>query len=103
MGWEVRREGVGGNAKRLTAYGSKAVHGCVAKALDFCGLGSAVLRLIETDRRGRMELRALEEKIQEDRAAGHWPFLVVGSAGTVDTGAIDDLAGVAEAARREKL
>ncbi len=103
LGCEVRREGVAARAKRLTAYASTAVHGCIGKAMDLCGLGSDALRLVPTDRRRRINLIALQNEIRKDREAGFHPFLVVGSAGTVDTGAIDDLAGLADLARREKL
>ncbi|HXW90294.1 MAG TPA: pyridoxal-dependent decarboxylase [Terriglobales bacterium] len=103
LGCDVRRRGVAASAKRLTAYGSAAIHGCVAKAMDFCGLGSDALRLIPTDNRHRMDLGGLATAIQNDREAGFQPFLVVGTAGTVDTGAIDDLAGIADIAHRQKL
>ena len=103
LGSDVRRRGLAANAKRLTAYASTAVHGCVPKAMDLCGLGSDQLRLVSTDHGHRMDLAALENAIQKDRAAGFHPFLVVGTAGTVDTGAIDDLAGMAAIAHRQKL
>ena len=103
LGYEVRGTGVAAKSKRLAAYGSKALHGCIAKALDLCGLGSDALQLVATDKRGRIDLAALEDAIRKDREAGRNPFLVVGSAGTVDTGAIDDLAEIADIARREKI
>ena len=103
LGFDIRRRGVAAPAQRLTAYTSKAVHGCVAKAMDLCGLGTDALRLIATDNRHRIDLAALAEAIRQDRQAGHTPFLVVGTAGTVDTGAIDDLAGLAGLCRREQL
>ncbi len=103
LGNDVRGAGVAAKSRRLTAYASKAVHGCIAKSLDLCGLGSDALRLVATDKRGRVDLTALEDTIGKDREGGRKPFLVVGSAGTVDTGAIDDLAGIAEIARREKI
>lgn len=91
VGFEVRRRGVPAQTKRLVAYASTAVHGCIAKAMDICGIGSDALRLVATDRRYRINLDALQTSIDKDRADGFTPFLVVGSAGTVDTGAIDDL------------
>jgi aromatic-L-amino-acid/L-tryptophan decarboxylase len=103
LGYDVRRHGLAATSKRLTAYGSMGVHGCVGKAMDLCGAGSDALRLVPTDDHRRMDLTALEAAIQRDREAGFQPFLVVGTAGTVDTGAIDDLAGLADLARREKL
>lgn len=102
-GPEVRRQGVNARADRLTAYGSAGIHSCVGKALDLCGLGSGTLRLIPTDQRRRMDLTILESTINKDRASGFHPFLLVGTAGTVDTGAIDDLNGLADLAQRQRL
>jgi glutamate/tyrosine decarboxylase-like PLP-dependent enzyme len=95
LGGGVRRRGVDRTAHKLTAYASIAVHSCVGRALDFAGLGSESLRLIPVDSRQRIDLAALEKAIAADRAAGFTPFLAIGNAGTVDTGAIDDLAGIA--------
>jgi len=103
LGFEVRRRGIAQNAQKLTAYASTAVHGSIGRALDFAGLGSEALRLVPMDRRERIDLLALENVIAADRVAGFTPFLVVGTAGTVDTGAIDDLAGIAEFCARHKL
>lgn len=103
LGFGARKQGVSGCAKKLTAYASKEVHGCIGKATDLAGLGSDALRLIPTDHRHRIDLEALTIAIGEDRAAGRTPFFVVGTAGTVDTGAVDDLASMADLCRREKV
>ena len=103
LGFDVRVQGVASKSKQLTAYGSRALHGCIGKAMDLSGLGSAALRLVPTDARYRIDLKALESAIKRDRDAGSTPFLVVGSAGTVDAGAIDDLTALADLAHREKL
>ena len=103
LGFEVRCRGMGANSKRLTAYASTAVHSCIGKALDLAGIGSDALRLIPADSRYRIDLEALEKAIEDDRSAGFTPFLVVGTAGTVDTGAIDDLSGLANLCQRQKL
>jgi aromatic-L-amino-acid/L-tryptophan decarboxylase len=95
VGCEVRKHGVDRSSCRLIAYSSTAAHGCVARALDFAGLGSDALRLIPVDNRHRIDLEALTQTVAADRAAGLTPFLVVGTAGTVDTGAIDDLDALA--------
>jgi len=87
----------------LVAYASTAVHGCVPRALDMAGLGRAALHLVPVDDLGRMDLKALEAALAADRTAGLRPFLVVGTAGTVDTGAVDDLAGLADLAQRQRL
>jgi glutamate/tyrosine decarboxylase-like PLP-dependent enzyme len=103
LGFDVRSSGVAAKPRRLTAYTSNAVHGCVPKAMDIAGLGSDALRLVPCNSRYRIDLAALEETIEQDRAAGFTPFLVVGTAGTVNTGAIDDLAALADLCQREKL
>ncbi len=103
LGHQVRGLGVSSLSHRLTAYASREVHGCIGRAMDFAGLGSDPLRLIPSDDRRRMNLRALADAIAADRAAGCTPFLVVGTAGTVDTGAVDDLDGIADQCKREKL
>jgi len=103
FGLGVRRKGVATYRKRPIAYASAAAHGCIAQALDLSGLGSDALRLIPTNRHHQMELPALQAAIAADRAAGLTPFVVVGTAGTVDVGAIDDLAALADTAQREAL
>ena len=103
LGFDVRRAGVAASAKRLTAYASAAAHGSLRKALDCCGLGSDALRLVPVDARHRINLAALRRMIESDRRGGFTPFLVAGTAGTVDIGAIDDLDGLAVIAHEEQL
>lgn len=103
LGYEVRRAGLAAGGKRLRAYTSEAAHGCVRQAVDLAGLGSNALRRIPVDASQRMRLDALAAAIAEDRGQGFTPFLLVGTGGTVDAGAIDDLAGLAALARREGL
>ncbi|MES1983092.1 MAG: pyridoxal-dependent decarboxylase [Pseudomonadota bacterium] len=101
-GPEVRQHGVPMNA-RLTAYASAGAHGCIAKALDIAGLGSAALRLIPVNSQYQMDAAALELAIAADRNAGFTPFFIAATAGTVDVGAIDDLPALSAIAAREKL
>ena len=96
LGPAVRSDGIG--AARLTAYASAEVHGCVPRAMEMAGLGRDALRLIPADAMGRIDLAALDAAIAADRAAGARPFLLVGTAGTVNTGAIDDLPALADRA-----
>ncbi|MGB6689421.1 MAG: pyridoxal-dependent decarboxylase [Terracidiphilus sp.] len=103
LGGEARRKGIDQRAQKLTAYASAAVHGCIARALDLAGLGSDFLRLIPVDRLNRMNLEALAAAVASDRQAGLTPFLVVGTAGTVDTGAIDSLSEIADLCAREQI
>jgi aromatic-L-amino-acid decarboxylase len=103
LGQSVRRHGVGQEGASLTAYTSAAAHGCITKAMDIAGFGSKALRCIEVDRFHRIDVAALRARIALDRNAGLKPFLVVGSAGTVDIGAIDDLRALSALCREEQL
>ena len=103
LGHEVRDEGLIGRGRRLCAYASAEAHGCVSQAMELAGVGSDFLRRIETDEAGRMRLDRLRDAVGADRAAGLTPFLVVGTAGAVNFGAFDDLAGLADIAAAERL
>jgi glutamate/tyrosine decarboxylase-like PLP-dependent enzyme len=101
LGPEVRRHGVG--RRGLVAYASESVHGSIAKAMDIAGLGTNALRTLPANERFEMDLAALEKAIEADRNDGMAPFLVVGTAGTVDVGAVDNLDGIAHIAKRTGL
>jgi glutamate/tyrosine decarboxylase-like PLP-dependent enzyme len=103
LGVETRARGLQGEAARLVAYTSSAAHSCVTRAFELSGLGSEALRLIPCDSEHRMDLAALRAAIARDKAAGAAPFLIVGTAGTVGTGATDDLAALADIAAAEGL
>ena len=103
LGRSVRQHGIGAEGARLAAYTSTAAHGCITKAMDIAGFGSDALRQIEVDRSHRIDVSALRARIAVDRKAGLKPFLVVGSAGTVDIGAIDDLRALSVLCREEQL
>jgi len=103
LGKTTRQHGIGLPGKKLRAYASCAAHGCVAQATDLAGLGSDALRLVPTDSRSRMDIDALRALIAQDRVAGLEPFLVIGSAGTVDVGAVDDLRAIADLCREQGL
>lgn len=103
VGTRVRARGMPAQPQLLVAYTSTAAHGCVAQALELAGIGSEQLRRLPVDANHRMDLEALSQAIVLDKRQGHKPFCVVGSAGTVDVGAIDDLVGIARIARGEQL
>jgi glutamate/tyrosine decarboxylase-like PLP-dependent enzyme len=84
-------------------YASDEVHNSVDKAVGMIGLGRRNLRRVETDDEYRIVPMALERAIAEDRAAGRRPICIVANAGTVNTGATDDLEALATIARREQL
>lgn len=101
LGAAAREVGLAGAP--LVAYASEQAHSCVARALDLLGIGKDALRRIPTGADFRMRPSALRQAISEDRAAGLQPFAIVGSAGTVNTGAIDPLEVLAEISRGEQL
>jgi len=101
LGPAVRDEGLGD--RRLAVYASDGVHGCIAKALDMAGIGARALRPIRCTAQGGMDVVELRRRLQTDRARGITPMMAVGTAGSVDTGAIDDLAGLADVCRSERL
>ncbi len=103
LGAQVREHGVAHGGKQLVAYASAGVHGCVAQALDIAGLGMGALRLIPVTEKHQMDIAALQHAIATDRNNGMTPFLLVGTAGTVDTGAVDPLSDLAHVAQQEKI
>jgi aromatic-L-amino-acid/L-tryptophan decarboxylase len=92
-----------GAAPRLVLYASSEVHSSVFKAAKLLGLGVDAVRLVPVDRHHRIRMSQLEGILQRDRARGFQPFAIVGNAGTVNTGATDDLNALADLAAREGL
>lgn len=102
-GVDVREKGVAAMPQPLRFYGSDQLHSCHRKAMEALGLGNGALRRIGTDAALRIDIAALEAAIAQDRAEGMRPACIIASAGTVNTGAIDDLAALADLAAREGL
>ena len=100
-GHDVRRDGLAG-APRLTAYVPAEAHSCVRRALELLGVGSGAMREVRIEG-GRLDAAALRAAIAADRASGAVPALLVGSAGTVNAGAIDPLDALADIAAAEDL
>jgi glutamate/tyrosine decarboxylase-like PLP-dependent enzyme len=100
----VRAHGVAASGARpLRVYASKETHTWLQKATDLSGLGTDSVRWIETDDELRMDVAALRAAVERDRAAGELPMMVVGTAGSVSTGAVDPLGEIAELCRSEKI
>jgi aromatic-L-amino-acid decarboxylase len=102
-GVDVRERGVAAIERPLRFYASDQLHSCHRKAIEAMGLGNRALQRIPTGDDLRLDLEALGSAIARDRAAGFQPACVIANAGTVNTGAIDDLQAVADLAARENL
>lgn len=100
-GWDVRNAGMTGS--RLRVYCSKETHTWIQKAADISGLGTDSIRWIPADQAQQMDVAALREQILSDTESGDKPFMVVGTAGTVSTGAIDPLPELAAICREFDL
>ncbi|WP_406195361.1 pyridoxal-dependent decarboxylase [Kitasatospora sp. NBC_01560] len=101
-GWDVREDGLAGMPP-LVGYVTGETHSCVRKAAELLGLGSRHLRTVATGPDGLLDVAELRAAIERDRAAGLLPFLVVASAGTVGTGAVDDFDPIADLCAEQRL
>jgi aromatic-L-amino-acid decarboxylase len=100
-GWDVRKQGVSQGV--LRAYCSTETHTWMQKAADISGLGTDAIRWIPTDNEQRVSVSVLRKQIESDIESGEMPFLVVGTAGSVSTGAIDPLVELAAICREFNL
>jgi aromatic-L-amino-acid decarboxylase len=96
-GWDVRAKGMGAGP-RLTAYAPSTVHDTIQRGADMIGMGYESVRAIEVDAFDRVDVAAMRAAIEADVAAGLRPICVIGTSGTVGTGAIDDLDAIADLA-----
>ena len=102
--WPVREQGVAGAAGQdLVVYASAETHTWIQKATDLAGLGTQAVRWIPTDAALRMDVGALRDQIETDTRGGATPFMVVGTAGSVSTGAVDPLREIAALCRERNL
>ncbi len=101
--WDIRSQGLSNEGKTLRAYCSTETHTWIQKAADMYGLGTKSIAFIPVDDHQRIDVVALEKQLKEDLKNGFLPFLLVGNAGTVSTGAIDPLRELAAIARKYHL
>ena len=102
-GYNIRSEGVRGAPRAMVLYASTETHSSVQKGVELLGLGSKAIHKIAVNSRFEIDTSLLREAIHEDRSRGLEPFCVVGNAGTVNTGATDDLTALADLCRQEGL
>jgi aromatic-L-amino-acid/L-tryptophan decarboxylase len=89
--------------KRFIVYCAKGTHTWIEKATDMFGHGMDSIRFIDVNNHDQMNVSKLQKQISSDRQNGHVPFLVVGNAGTVSTGAIDPLDEIASLCHNENI
>ena len=100
---DMKTEGMQGVPRKMTLYCSEEGHECLNRSAELLGIGNDALRWIKTDDDYRIVINALKSSINEDRKQGYYPFCVIGNAGTVNSGAFDDLNGLADYCRKENL
>ena len=98
---KIRPFGLQAVKGQMVVYASSETHNCVTKAVEVIGIGSHALRLVPVDKQYRIRTDLLKEMIEIDRRDGMIPFCIIGNAGTVNTGAIDDLEELASICERE--
>lgn len=101
-GWDVRAAGMSApDARTLRVHASRETHTWIHKAADLAGLGTDSIRWVATDVLGRMDPSALRRSLEDD--AADVPMMVVASAGTVSTGAVDPLFDIADVCARARV
>jgi glutamate/tyrosine decarboxylase-like PLP-dependent enzyme len=101
-GFDIREKGLW-SAPQMVVYGSTETHSWAAKAVELLGMGRQSLHLIPTHEDLTIDLEALKQAIHEDRKRGLHPIAVLATAGTVNTGATDDLNAIADLCAQENL
>jgi aromatic-L-amino-acid decarboxylase len=103
-GFDVREHGLQGyRGPRLVFYASSETHGWCQKAAELLGFGNSAFRRVAVHPDYRVDVQALETLVESDRQENMLPFCVVGNAGTINTGATDDLRALAQFCREENL
>lgn len=102
-GVDVHEEGVAALVLPMRVYGSDQMHSCHQKAVEVLGLGQKALHKVASNEQGQLDLDALREAVKADRSSGINPICVIANAGTVNTGAIDDLHAIADFCAEEGM
>jgi aromatic-L-amino-acid/L-tryptophan decarboxylase len=103
-GFDVREHGLQSyHGPRLVFYASGETHGWCQKAAELLGLGNSAFHRVQTRPDYRIDVEALQILIEHDRKENMHPFCVIANAGTINTGATDDLRSLARVCREENL
>jgi len=98
----IKKKGLQDQGGIMTIYGSAETHNCLIKGVEAIGIGSEHFRQVPVDGNFMVRTDLMKKMIAADRRKGYQPFCIVGNAGTVNTGALDDLDELAEIAQHEK-
>ncbi len=96
---KIRQKGLKAASGQLLIYCSVETHSCIQKAAEIIGLGTDAVRKIGVNERFELDVQLLKAQLEEDLQAGFLPFCLVGTAGTVNTGAIDPMVELLEISR----
>ncbi len=99
---DIKSKGLFGQ-KPFTVYCSNETHSCVDKSIVLLGIGTNQIRKIKTNADHTINIKALEKEIEKDIKSGFMPFCIIGNAGTVNTGAIDDLMALSAVAKKHEI
>jgi glutamate/tyrosine decarboxylase-like PLP-dependent enzyme len=102
-GFDVRHAGMQSATQKLVVYGSTETHSCIQKSIELLGLGNQYYHQVPVDDQYKVDISELSHMIKADRSAGLQPICIVGNAGTVNTGAVDDLNALADLCASEGL
>jgi glutamate/tyrosine decarboxylase-like PLP-dependent enzyme len=102
-GFDVRSAGMAGADMPISVYASTETHNSNHKAVELLGLGKDWLRMIPVNNKNQISVEALQQSIASDKANGYKPICIIGNAGTVNTGAFDDLNALADICDRENI
>ena len=101
--YDIRKYGLQAASQKMTLYGSEELHSSNQKAVELLGLGSDALRKIPVNEEFQIDIKRLKAQVETDQEKGYHPICIIGNAGTVNTGAFDDLNSLANICAQENM
>jgi len=102
-GFDIRKHGLQAASQKMTIYGSEETHSSNQKAIELLGLGSDAFRKIPVNEEFQIDIESLKAHISEDQENDYHPICIIGNAGTINTGAFDDLNSLANICEQEDM